>query len=97
MHTLLHLFKSDTMLAEESVRDELNWLKYNSQPWTEVLQKWEATSSFRVQLFLNGDKDIQAFKLMLNVKADSLVSVFYIYYFQGLFTSASCLTWHLES
>lgn len=59
--------------VEESVRDDINWLKYRSQPWTEVLRKWQTTSTYRVQLFY-GDGDIDLFKLMLNPKVDNLVS-----------------------
>ncbi len=58
---------------EEAVADDLNWLKFNSQPWTEVLAKWQATSKYRVTQLLVGAKDVDSFKLLLDPKADSLV------------------------
>lgn len=61
---LLFVLASESFVmycSEESVRDELNWLKYNSQPWTEVLRKWQFTSLYRVQQWLDGVKDVDAF------------------------------------
>lgn len=69
------LFYYACVCKENSISDELNWLKYNTQPWAEVLRKWDATSSYRVSMFLEGQHDVESFKLMLNPKADSLVCI----------------------
>jgi hypothetical protein len=53
--------------------DDLNWLKYNTQPWTEVLQRWSKTSQFRVAAFNSGQRNIGAFTLLTDPKMDSLV------------------------
>lgn len=55
--------------------DDINWLKYNKQPWTEVLRKWTSTSQFRVQGFLSGDKTIANFPTVNDPKADCLVRI----------------------
>nr|XP_047146856.1 uncharacterized protein LOC124819367 isoform X3 [Hydra vulgaris] len=60
---------------EEAVQDDLNWLKFNSQPWTEVCHKWKLTSKFRLKSFQSGSKDIPNFKLLLDLKADALVNI----------------------
>lgn len=63
-------------VAEEHlVTEELNWLKYNTQPWMEVLEKWKTTSSFRVSSFNRGLKTIGAFTTLSNPKMDSLASI----------------------
>lgn len=59
---------------EEDVQDELNWLKYNNQPWTEVLQKWRVTATYRINKFFLGESDVDSFKLLLDPKADTLVT-----------------------
>jgi hypothetical protein len=61
--------------AEELFVDELNWLKYNSQPWTEVLEKWKITSSFRVAAFHKGVKNVGEFTILSNPKMDNLVHI----------------------
>jgi hypothetical protein len=62
--------------AEEHLfTEELNWLKYNTQLWTEVLVKLKITSSFRVPLFSKGLESIGAFAIFSNSKVDSLVCI----------------------
>jgi len=61
------------LFLEELVQDDLNWLKYNMQPWTTVLQKWKATSQYRTMALHNGGKQLDDFKLYADPKADSLV------------------------
>lgn len=56
------------------MQDELNWLKYNNQPWTEVLQKWRVTATYRINKFFLGESDVDSFKLLLDPKADTLVT-----------------------
>lgn len=60
---------------EELVQDDLNWLKYNMQPWTTVLQKWKATSQYRTMALHNGGKQLDDFKLYADPKADSLLDI----------------------
>jgi hypothetical protein len=58
------------------MEDSLNWLKFNSQPWSEVKKHWKVTSKYRVDQFLVEKKEIETFKLLLDPKADDLVSSF---------------------
>jgi hypothetical protein len=62
------------IISEDDIKSELNWLKYNKTPWTEVIQKWKATSAYRVSSLREGTTNLDAFKLFLDDKADSLVS-----------------------
>jgi hypothetical protein len=64
------------LYSEDAITDELHWLKYNCQPWTEVLRKWQVTSAYRVNMFLEGERDVESFKLLLNPKVDSLVCLY---------------------
>ncbi|XP_065668242.1 uncharacterized protein LOC136088450 [Hydra vulgaris] len=60
---------------KEEIQDDLNWLKFNNQPWTEVCHKWKSTSKFRLKSFQLGTKDIPNFKHLLDLKADALVNI----------------------
>jgi len=62
------------------VRDDLNWLKYNMQPWTVVLQKWEKTAAYRVQVLQSGVKKLDDFKLYADRRVDSLVGFLLVTY-----------------
>ena len=61
--------------ADELVVDDLNWLKYNAQPRTQVLEKWKRTSAFRVAAFNKGVKNIGSFTILSNPKMDNLVYI----------------------
>lgn len=64
-------------VSEDNVRDDLNWLKYNCQPWVTVLDKWQKTSSYRTNHLQSGTKKLSDFKMYSDPKADSLVCVKY--------------------
>jgi len=64
----------------KAVTGELNWLKFNSngtsaqyrpfnsQPWTEVMNKWRKTSVYSIKCFEDGSKSVNHFKLLLKLK-----------------------------
>ena len=76
------------LASEIEVQDELNWLRYNIQPWTTVLTKWEKTSNYRITVLQSGVKSLSDFKLYGNPKVDSLVGLirYYCKYSHALFS-----------
>jgi len=71
------------LFLEELVQDDLNWLRYNMQPWTTVLQKWKTTSAYRTRALHSGQKKLDNFKLYADPKADSLVCKSLAFVFDG--------------
>ena len=59
--------------SETAVADDLNWLKYNNQPWVTVMTKWERTAGYRTRMLYTGERTLEHFKLYGDPKADSLV------------------------
>lgn len=66
------------MLSGEIVQDDLNWLRYNMQPWVTVLHKWKNTAAHRVHVLQAGTKILKDFKLYADPKADNLVFIYIV-------------------
>lgn len=66
----------------EELEQHATWLKYNKEPWSEVLIHWQATVDLRVKAKNNSVQDlITDWPILKQPLGYTLVSICYIYHF----------------